>query len=269
VETAEVSTSAAAPWRLGRTSDRFAGRVALVTGAGGAGIGSAVAQRLASEGASILALESHVGRTAGIVDALESTYDVPVLGLTVDVADRAAVDDALHRGSALGPVDILVNNAAINTQGSIFDYDPDVFDSVLGVDLTAAWYLIRRTIGAMRELGRGSIVNVSSVAAYNGGRGREGPYSAAKAGLHEVTRSVAIEAGPFGIRCNAVAPGIINSRFLDKHRERFEVELQATPLRRFGDPEDIANVVAFLVSDESSFITGEVITVSGGWYLHP
>jgi 3-oxoacyl-[acyl-carrier protein] reductase len=121
----------------------------------------------------------------------------------------------------------------------------------------------------MRENGRGSIVNVSSVAAYNGGRGREGPYSAAKAGLHEVTRSVAIEAGPYGIRCNAVAPGIINSRFLDKHRERFEVEINATPLRRFGDPQDVANVVAFLVSDESSFITGEVITVSGGWYLRP
>jgi NAD(P)-dependent dehydrogenase (short-subunit alcohol dehydrogenase family) len=263
-----VATTAPA-WRVGRTSDRFAGRVALVTGAGGAGIGSAVAQRLASEGAAIIALESHTGRTSGIVDALESTYDVPVAGITVDIKDRAGVDAALQRTAHLGVVDILVNNAAINTQGSIFDYDPDVFDDVIDVDLAAAWYLIRQTVGPMRELGRGSIVNVSSVAAYNGGRGREGPYSAAKAGLHEITRSVAIEAGPYGIRCNAVAPGIINSRFLEKHRERFEVEINATPLRRFGDPEDVANVVAFLVSDESSFITGEVITVSGGWYLHP
>src|ERR1700760_257038 len=95
----DVTTSAAPAWRLGRTSDRFAGRVALVTGAGGAGIGSAVAQRLASEGAAILALESHTGRTSGIVDALESTYDVPVLGLTVDVADRPAVDAALQRAA--------------------------------------------------------------------------------------------------------------------------------------------------------------------------
>jgi 3-oxoacyl-[acyl-carrier protein] reductase len=264
-----VTTSAVPAWRLGRTSDRFAGRVALVTGAGGAGIGSAVAGRLASEGASILALESHPGRTEAIADDIASTYDVPVIGLTVDIKDRKSVDEALGRAAHLGVVDILVNNAAINTQGSIFDYDPDVFADVLDVDLTAAWYLMRKTIGPMRELGRGAIVNVGSVAAYNGGRGREGPYSAAKAGLHELTRSVAIEAGPYGIRCNAVAPGIINSRFLEKHSERFQVEIAATPLRRFGDPEDVANVVAFLVSDESSFITGEVITVSGGWYLRP
>jgi 3-oxoacyl-[acyl-carrier protein] reductase len=264
-----VTPSAVPAWRLGRTSDRFAGRVALVTGAGGAGIGSAVAGRLASEGASILALESHPGRTEAIADDIASTYDVPIVGLTVDIKDRGAVDEALRRASHLGAVDILVNNAAINTQGSIFDYDPDVFADVLDVDLTAAWYLMHKTIGPMRELGRGAIVNVGSVAAYNGGRGREGPYSAAKAGLHELTRSVAIEGGPHGIRCNAVAPGIINSRFLEKHSERFQVEIAATPLRRFGDPEDVANVVAFLVSDESSFITGEVITVSGGWYLRP
>lgn len=256
-------------WRTGRTSDRFAGRVALVTGAGGAGIGSAVSARLASEGAAILALESHAGRTTAIVDLLARTYDVPVIGVTVDIKDRPAVDAALARGSDLGVIDILVNNAAINTQGSIFEYDPEVFDEVIGVDLTAAWYLIRRTVGGMRKLGRGSIVNVGSVAAYNGGRGREAPYSAAKAGLHEITRSIAIEGGPLGIRCNAVAPGLINSRFVEKHKERFEADRDATPLRRHGDPDEVANVVAFLVSDESSYVTGEVITVSGGFFLRP
>ena len=265
-----MSTQMVTPaWRTGRISDRFAGRVALVTGAGGAGIGSAVTQRLASEGAAILALESHAGRTTGVVDLLTRTYDVPVVGVTVDVKDRPAVDAALARGSELGVVDIVVNNAAINAQGSIFDYDPDVFDDVLAVDLTAAWYLIRRTIGGMRELGRGSIVNVGSVAAYNGGRGREAPYSAAKAGLHEITRSVAIEAGPFGIRCNAVAPGLVNSRFVEKHKERFTADRDATPLRRHGEPDEVANVIAFLVSDEASYVTGEVITVSGGFYLRP
>jgi NAD(P)-dependent dehydrogenase (short-subunit alcohol dehydrogenase family) len=256
-------------WRLGPTSDRFAGRVALVTGAGGAGIGSAVAQRLASEGAGILALESHAGRTSGVVDLVARTYEVPVVGVTVDIKDRQAVDAAITSASHLGVIDILVNNAAINPQGSIFDYDPAVFDDVIDVDLTAAWYLIHRTIGGMRELGRGSIVNVGSVAAYNGGRGREAPYSAAKAGLHEITRSVAIEGGPFGIRCNAVAPGLINSKFVAKHKERFQVERDATPLRRHGEPDEVASVVAFLVSDESSYVTGEVITVSGGWYLRP
>jgi 3-oxoacyl-[acyl-carrier protein] reductase len=258
------------PWRAGPTSTRFAGRVALVTGAGGAGAGSAIVHRLASEGAAIVAFELHEGRTKAIVDAVQATYGVPVLGYALDVADRDAVDAALvDAAHQLGTIDILVNNAAINPQGSVFDYDVEVFDAVLAADLTAPWYLIRQTIGAMRELGRGSIVNIGSVAAYNGGRGREPPYSAAKAGLHEITRSVAIEAGPYGIRCNGVAPGLVESRFLDKHRERFEAIREATPLRRHGLPEEIANVVAFLVSDESSFITGEVITVSGGWYLRP
>jgi NAD(P)-dependent dehydrogenase (short-subunit alcohol dehydrogenase family) len=258
------------PWRAGRTSDRFAGHVAAVTGAGGAGIGSAVVHRLASEGASILALEHHEGRLQTIVDSVTATHGVPIVGVTVDITDRRGVDAAIARASdELGVVDIVVNNAAINPQGSIFDYDPDTFDAVIDADLNAAWYLIRRTIGAMRDQGWGSIVNIGSIAAYNGGRGREPPYSAAKAALHEVTRSVALEGGPYGIRCNAIAPGLVRSKFVEKHRERFEADRLATPLRRHGHPDEIANVAAFLVSDESSFITGEVLTVSGGWYLRP
>lgn len=249
-------------------ASRFAGRVALVTGAGGAGMGSAICRRLASEGAAIVAVEKHVRRAEEIGKALAAEYGVPVRSFAVDVADRNAVDAMLAEASReLGPIDILVNNAAINAQGSIFDYDPQTFDEVIEVDLNACWYLIRRTIGPMRELGRGSIVNISSVAAYNGGRGREAPYSAAKAGLLEVTRSVAIEAGPHGIRCNAIAPGIIASKFAEKHADRLRADADATPLRRHGRPEEVANVVAFLVSDESSYITGEVINVSGGFYL--
>ncbi|HEX7094789.1 MAG TPA: SDR family NAD(P)-dependent oxidoreductase [Acidimicrobiales bacterium] len=258
------------PWTKGPVSQRLHGRVALVTGAGGAGIGSATVRRLASEGAAIVAVEQHEGRMKAIVDEVQRIYGVPVTGAAVDIAERAALDDALADATAeLGSIDILVNSAAVNPQGSIFEYDPDVFDAVIAVDLSAAWYLIRRTIGPMRDAGRGSIVNIGSVAAYNGGRGREAPYSAAKAGLHEITRSVAIEGGPYGIRCNAIAPGLIESRFVEKHRERFEADRLATPLRRHGLPEEVANVVAFLVSDESSYITGEVITVSGGWFLRP
>ena len=245
----------------------FAGRVALVTGGAGAGMGSAIALRLARQGASIVVVDQHAARTTARAEELAAAYDVAVRGFAVDITDRGAVDEMLQQAVELGTIDILVNNAAINIQGSVFDYDPDDFDQVIAVDLNACWYLIRQLIWPMRELGRGSIVNISSVAAYNGGRGREAPYSAAKAGLLELTRSVAIEAGPYGIRCNAIAPGLIWSKFVEKHRERFQADADATPLRRHGQPEEIANVVAFLVSDESSYITGEVINVSGGWYL--
>lgn len=249
---------------------RFDGRVALVTGAAGAGIGSAIAGRLASEGAAIVAIDHHRPRTEALVERLKAEHDVAVVGFAIDVVDRSAVDEMLAEAArAVGPADIVVNSAAINVQGSIFDYQADDFDQVLAVDLTACWYLIRQTIGPMRQMGRGSIVNIGSVAAYNGGRGREAPYSASKAALHELTRSVAIEGGPYGIRCNAIAPGLIWSKFVEKHQARFAVEAEATPLRRHGRPEEIANVAAFLVSEESSFITGEVINVSGGWFLSP
>jgi NAD(P)-dependent dehydrogenase (short-subunit alcohol dehydrogenase family) len=249
---------------------RFDGRVALVTGGAGAGIGGAVCDRLAAEGAAVVVMDDHERRTAEAVERLRASHDVPVMAAPVSVADRPAVDTLVARIAAeLGPVDVLVNNAAINVQGSIFAYDPADFDAVVQVDLTACWYLIRAVLPGMREQGRGSIVNVTSVSAYTGGRGREGPYSAAKAALHELTRSVAIEAGPFGIRCNAVAPGWIRSKFLEKHLERVQGELELTPLRRWGTPEDVAGVVAFLVSDDAAFVTGEVVNVSGGWYLRP
>jgi 3-oxoacyl-[acyl-carrier protein] reductase len=252
------------------TQQRFAGRTALVTGAAGAGIGGATARRMASEGASIVALDNHSERLRETGSVLRSDYQVSVYEAHVDLRDRDGVDQALADArEALGPIDTLVNNAAISIQGSIFEQSPEVFDDVIAVDLTACWYLTRALIGSMRERGFGSIVNVSSVAAYNGGRGRQAPYSSAKAGLNELTRSVAIEGGPHGIRCNAVAPGFVESPFLAANRERLAPQIEATPLRRFARPDEIAEVIFFLASDSASFITGEVINVSGGWRMTP
>jgi 3-oxoacyl-[acyl-carrier protein] reductase len=248
----------------------FAGRVVVVTGGAGAGIGSATCRRFAQLGAAIAVVDEHGPRATRVADDLHREFDVAVCAVAVDVADRADVDVALATvHQQLGPVDILVNNAAINTQGSIFDYDPDVFERVLAVDLTACFYLSRMVLPAMRDRGWGRIVNVSSVAAYMGGSGREPAYSVAKAGLNELTRAVALEGGPHGIRCNAVAPGLVNSKWVEKQRERYDTFLKTTPLRRHAEPVDVANTIAFLCSDESAHITGEIVTISVGWYLRP
>lgn len=251
-------------------SNEFAGRVALVTGGAGAAIGSTTCRILASYGAGIVVLDNHERRTRETANALGVEYGVPTLPVVADIGDRAACDRAISEAKAeFGAVDILVNNAAINIQGSIFEYDPADWDNVINVDLTAAWYLMRMLVVDMRDRGWGSIVNITSVAGYLGGNGREGPYGAAKAGLHDLTRAVALEGGPYGIRCNAVAPGLIRSKWVDAQAGRYQSFIDETPLRRHGNPEDVANTVAFLVSEESADITGQIINVSGGWYLTP
>ena len=250
--------------------NEFADRVVVVTGGAGAGIGGTTCRRFAELGASVAVLDEHGPRAERVASELHRDFAVPVCAAAVDIADRAEVDAALATvNEQLGFVDVLINNAAINVQGSVFDYDPDVFERVLAVDLTACFYLTRMVLPSMRDRGWGRIVNVSSVAAYMGGSGREPAYSVAKAGLNELTRAVALEGGPFGIRCNAVAPGLVMSKWVEKQRERYDTFLEATPLRRHAEPIDVANTIAFLCSDESAHITGEIVTVSGGWYLRP
>jgi NAD(P)-dependent dehydrogenase (short-subunit alcohol dehydrogenase family) len=246
----------------------LAGRVALVTGGGGAACGGAIARKFAAEGAAVVILERHEKRCLAMAEELRESLGARALGCVADIADRTGVDAALARAQAeIGPIDIVVNNAAENVQGSIFNYDPANLDRVLAVDFTACWYIIRQTIGGMRDRGRGSIVNISSVAAYIGGLGIEAPYSAAKAALHDLTRSVAIEGGPHGIRSNAIAVGMVWSRFLDTQMDQVQPALDITPLRRVARAEEIAEIALFLASERSSYITGEIINASGGYNL--
>ena len=248
----------------------FLGRIALVTGGAGAAIGSATCKMLAARGAVVVVLDENERRTHATVRTLTDEFGARAFPVVADVADRKAIDQGLARVDAeLGPIDILVNSAAVNVQGSIFEFRPDDWDRVIDVDLTAPWYLMRTLMPGMRDRGWGGIVNVTSVAAYIGGGGREGPYSAAKAGLHDLTRAAAIEGGPFGIRCNAVAPGLVRSKWVDKQADRYQHFVDATPLRRHGEPEDVANTIGFLLSDHAAHITGQIINVSGGWYLTP
>ena len=247
----------------------FEGRVALVTGGAGDGIGSATVRRLADEGARVAVVDEHERRSKDVAARIAGETGAAVLPFPGDIADRGRMDEVIAQVEAqLGPVDVLVNNAAINALGEVKDLAPETWDRVMAVDLDACFYLVHRLLPGMLERRRGSIVNVTSVAAWLGS-GREGPYAAAKAALHALTRSVAFEAGPAGVRCNAVATGIIRSKFVRKYEERLAPEIERTPLRRFGEPEEVAELVAFLVSERSAFITGEVINVSGGWYMRP
>jgi NAD(P)-dependent dehydrogenase (short-subunit alcohol dehydrogenase family) len=248
----------------------LAGRVALVTGGAGGGIGRAIARRLGREGASVVLADIREARCLEVAARLREELGPRVHGYGVDVADRARVDEVLADVEAnVGPVDVLVNNAATNVLRPASEFDPADWDRVMAVDLDACFYLARRTLPGMMRRGWGSIVNVTSVAGWQHGYGSEGPYAAAKAALHSLTRVLAYEGGPHGVRCNAVAPGIIDTWFVRQRPEQFERERRETPLRRFGTPDEVADVVWFLVSEQSAFITGETINVSGGWYMRP
>ena len=184
---------------------------------------------------------------------------------TVQAIDR--VVDAVT--ADFGGVDILVNNAAVNVLASHFDYDPDTWDWVVRVNLTGPWYLCRRVLPVMRERGRGGvIVNVSTYAPDVGGMGREGPYAVTKGGLNVLTRSVAHEGGPYGIRAVTVSMGVVRgTKFIDDHPEILAEPESRGVLPWLPDATDIAETIAFVASDRARCITGESINVSSGSYM--
>ena len=248
---------------------RLDGRVAFITGAG-RGIGAATALRMAEEGARVALADVDTEgckQVAAELDRLGSE------GLVVpcNVADSAMVQDAVDKtASHFGRLDILVNNAGVLRDNLLFKMSEEDWDTVMNVHLKGAFLCSRAAQKYMVEQKYGRIVSLSSTSAL-GNRGQAN-YSTAKAGLQGFTRTLSIELGPFGITVNAVAPGYIDTEMTRTTARRIgldpqEMQTQAAktiPVRRVGQPRDIANVICFLCSEEAGFVSGQIIYVAGG-----
>jgi meso-butanediol dehydrogenase/(S,S)-butanediol dehydrogenase/diacetyl reductase len=235
---------------------RLQGKAALVTG-GGSGIGRAICQRFASEGASVVVADVVGERAEEVAGSI---------GGRAVAADVTAAADVARMVADAGRVDVLVNNAGGGVANGLLEIDEDEWDQDVDLNLKSAFLCSKAVLPGMIERGGGVIVNISSVngIAYFANE----PYSAAKAGLINLTRSMAARYGPQGIRAVAIAPGTIRTPLwqerVDKKPEIFERLMRWYPLQRVGEPEDVAAAAAFLASDDASWITGEVLRVDGG-----
>ncbi len=246
------------------------GKVAIVTAAAGAGIGQAIARLFAREGAEVVVTDAHARRVKETAEAMSAEYGRTVLGLEVDVRNEEQVRNMVAQTlERYGHIDILVNNAGINRLSPVWEMDDETWELVIGVNLTGTFRCTRAVLPHMIERRQGSIVNLASVAGWMGSNEGEAHYCAAKAGVMGFTRAVAAEVGKYGIRVNAIAPGLIYNPFLERiyPKDFFEGFAQRVPLKRVGEPPDVAKLALFLASDQSSYITGEVICISGGFYM--
>ncbi|GAF47597.1 SDR family NAD(P)-dependent oxidoreductase [Rhodococcus wratislaviensis] len=250
---------------------QFTDKVVFVTAAAGAGIGQAVARNFAAEGATVVMSDQHAERTEKVAAEIAADTGREVVGLACDVRDEARIDEVVNGVvERFGRLDIVVNNSGINELSPLPEMPTETWQKVIDVSLTGPFMVTRRALALMRKQGSGAIVNMSSIAGWMRPAEGEAHYAAAKAGIMGFTRAAAMEAAPFGVRVNAVAPGLAWNAFLAKiySPEYVDQMAQQTPLGRAGTPQDIANAVAFLASDKASFITGEVLCVSGGYHLH-
>ena len=248
---------------------RLKDQVAIITGAAGAGIGQTTARRFAQEGAHVVVSDTHPRRTDEVAQAIAGEYSVKTLGVLCDVMFRDQVEALVQRTlDAFGRVDILINNAGRNVLAPVAEMTDEQWDMVINVCLRGTFYCSRAVLKPMMEQKQGNIVSLSSVAGLRPSD-QQAHYSAAKAGIIGFTRTLALEAAPYNIRVNAIAPGLIYNDFLRRiyPDDFFDQAAQSTPLGRMGQPGDIANAICYLVSDEASYMTGQILSVNGGTFM--
>jgi 3-oxoacyl-[acyl-carrier protein] reductase len=238
------------------------GKTAVITGGAG-GLGLAMARTLLAEGARVVLTDVSSEALDSAIQELDSPGRTATsLGSASDPAAVAAA--AAVALEAFGSLDVWVNNAGFTRDATMRKMLVEDFDAVIDVHLRGAWLGTREAAGIMRESGGGSIINVSSISGKVGNIGQTN-YSAAKAGIVGLTKAAAKEVGFAGVRVNAIQPGIISTPMTDAMPDRIrESRLSEVPLGRFGEPGEVANVVLFLASELSSYLTGTVIEISGG-----
>lgn len=241
-------------------------KVALITGAA-QGIGRETALKLAEEGIDLAVVDIKAEQLESLKKEVKPEVDF--LTLETDVSDSEQVDEAVERTmDKFGRIDILVNNAGILTRGSIEEVSDEDLEEVMSINFDGAFYFSRSVAPYMKKQGYGKIVNVSSITAKAGDHSTTPCYGASKGALSTLTKSLARELGPHGVNVNGVAPHAIMTPLMDYwDEEKKERIRESLPVKRLGTPEDVANLIKFLVSEESEFITGQVININGGEYM--